>query len=106
MDNATPFLMFFIGFLLIVKGSDWFIDATIWLAKVLKIPNLIIGATIVSLCTTLPEAMVSSSSAIKGNPDIAFGNALGSIACNTGFILAVTIKVVNGHPAGPVGRAR
>lgn len=91
MNDLMPFLLFFVGFILIIKGSDWFLDATIWVAKVLHIPNIIIGATIVSLCTTLPEAMVSSSSALKGNADIAFGNALGSIACNTGFILAVTI---------------
>ncbi|TCT16802.1 cation:H+ antiporter [Natranaerovirga pectinivora] len=76
---------------MIIKGSDWFVDATIWIAKVLRIPNIIIGATLVSLCTTLPEAMVSTSSALKGNPDIAFGNAIGSIACNTGLILAITI---------------
>lgn len=76
---------------MIIKGSDWFVEATIWIAKVLRIPNIIIGATLVSLCTTLPEAMVSTSSSLKGNPSIAFGNAIGSIACNTGLVLAVTI---------------
>lgn len=76
---------------MIIKGSDWFIDSTIWAAKVLNVPNIIIGATLVSLCTTLPEAMVSTSSALKGNADIAFGNAIGSIACNTGFILGISI---------------
>lgn len=86
-------IMFLIGFALIIKGSDWFIDSTIWVAKVLKVPNIIIGATLVSICTTLPEAMVSGSSAIRGNTDIAFGNAIGSIAVNTGFILALTIML-------------
>lgn len=89
-----PVALFLVGLLLIILGSGWFIDSTIWIAKVLKIPNLIIGATIVSICTTLPEAMVSCSSAIKGNADIAFGNALGSIAFNTGFILALTILLM------------
>lgn len=89
-----PVILFLIGLLLIILGSGWFIDSTIWIAKVLKVPNLIIGATIVSLCTTLPEAMVSGSSAFKGNADIAFGNALGSIAFNTGFILALTILLI------------
>ena len=91
MENLTSIILFLVGFGLIIKGSDWFIDSTIWVAKVLKVPNIIIGATLVSICTTLPEAMVSGSSAIRGNTDIAFGNAVGSIAVNTGFILALTI---------------
>lgn len=91
MENYMSIILFLVGFVLIIKGSDWFIDSTIWVAKVLKVPNIIIGATLVSLCTTLPEAMVSGSSAIRGNTEIAFGNAMGSIACNTGFILALTI---------------
>lgn len=91
MENYMSIVLFLIGFVLIIKGSDWFIDATIWMAKVLKVPNIIIGATLVSICTTLPEAMVSGSSAIRGNTSIAFGNAVGSIAVNTGFILALTI---------------
>ncbi len=94
MENYTSIIMFLIGFALIIKGSDWFIDSTIWVAKVLKVPNIIIGATLVSICTTLPEAMVSGSSAIRGNTEIAFGNAIGSIAVNTGFILALTIMLI------------
>lgn len=93
MENYQSILLFLLGFILIIKGSDWFIDSTIWIAKVLKVPNIIIGATLVSICTTLPEAMVSGSSALNGNTEIAFGNAIGSIACNTGFILALTIIV-------------
>lgn len=89
-----PVILFLVGLLLIILGSGWFIDSTIWIAKVLKIPNIIIGATIVSICTTLPETMVSGSSAFHGNADIAFGNALGSIAFNTGFILALTILLI------------
>lgn len=93
MENSLSIILFLVGFGLIIKGSDWFIDSTIWVAKVFKIPNIIIGATLVSICTTLPEAMVSGSSAIRGNTDIAFGNAVGSIAVNTGFILALTIML-------------
>lgn len=89
--NLLPFVLFIIGFVMIIKGSDWFVDAAIWVARVLKIPEIIIGATLVSLCTTLPEAMVSANSALRGNTDMALGNALGSIACNTGLILAITI---------------
>lgn len=94
MKDWIPVLLFILGLILIIYGSGWFIDSTVWIAKVLKIPNLIIGATLVSICTTLPEAMVSGSSAIQGNADIAFGNAIGSIAFNTGFILALTIILI------------
>lgn len=83
--------IFIIGLILIIFGSDWFVDATIWVAKVLKIPNFIIGATLVSLCTTLPEMFVSTSSALRGNTDMAFGNATGSVACNTALILGTVI---------------
>lgn len=91
MDIAIATLLFLAGFIMIIKGSDWFLDGTIWIARVFGIPDIIIGATLVSLCTTLPEAMVSVNSAIVGNTDMALGNALGSIACNTGLILGITI---------------
>ncbi len=84
-------LLLFVGFGLIIFGSDMFIDKTVWIAKIFKIPNIIIGATLVSFGTTLPEVMVSTTSALRQNTEIAFGNAVGSIAVNTGFILALTI---------------
>ena len=91
MPNLQPYIMFALGLVMIIKGSDWFIDAVIWIARVLKIPDLIIGATLVSICTTLPETTVSAGAALIGNTEIALGNALGSIACNTGLILAIII---------------
>lgn len=91
MNSILPFILFIVGFAIVVKGSDWFVEATVRIARAFKVPDVIIGATLVSLCTTLPELMVSSSSALKGNANIAFGNALGSIACNTGLILATII---------------
>jgi cation:H+ antiporter len=78
---------------MIIKGSDIFIDSVIWFTKITKIPDIIIGATLVSLGTTLPELMVSASAAIHGNTEIAIGNALGSIICNTGLILAIIIII-------------
>lgn len=91
LSEFMPFLLFLVGFVIIIKGSDWFVDSAIWIAKVLDVPNIIIGATLVSICTTLPEAMVSASSSLRGNSSIAIGNALGSIMCNTGFILGITL---------------
>ena len=91
LEQLMPFILFTAGLIMIIKGSDWFVEAAIWIAKISRIPDLIIGATLVSICTTLPELMVSSSSALRGNAGMAFGNALGSIIFNTGFILAITI---------------
>ena len=93
LDELFPFVLFFIGFVVIIKGSDIFIDSAIWFARITKIPDLIIGATLVSLGTTLPELMVSAGAAMQGNTEIAIGNALGSIICNTGLILAIIIII-------------
>ncbi|PKM85417.1 MAG: hypothetical protein CVU86_02085 [Firmicutes bacterium HGW-Firmicutes-11] len=91
MEQATYFLFFGLGLSMIIKGSDWFIDSVIWIASVFRIPHIIIGATIVSICTTLPETLVAVTAAAKGVTDIAFGNAIGSIAINTGVVLAMII---------------
>ena len=85
------FLFIIIGFILLIKSSDYFIDASINIAKVFNVSEIIIGATIVSIGTTLPETMVSATSAIKGIGDIAYGNAIGSIICNTSLISSTTI---------------
>ena len=89
--GIVPYLLFAAGLLMIIRGTDWFVDSSVWIARVLDVPELIIGATLVSLCTTLPEATVSISSAILGHAQMAVGNALGSIVCNTAFILGITI---------------
>lgn len=83
--------MVFLGLLLIIKGSDWFVEGAVWIARAFKVSDIMIGATLVSICTTLPEAMVSTSSALKGNTDMAMGNVLGSIAFNSGVVLAIIL---------------
>lgn len=85
------FLLIIIGFILLIKASSFFVDASVNIAKILKISEIIIGATIVSIGTTLPETMVSVTSALKGHGDISFGNALGSIICNTSLIAATSL---------------
>lgn len=89
MIIVTCFL-FFVGLLFIIKGGDWFIDSAAWVARITGMPEVFIGATIVSLGTTLPELMVSTTSAIKGHADMALGNAIGSAICNIGLILGFT----------------
>ena len=67
MENYWMYLLFVLGVVLIVKGGDWFIDGAVWIAEVTKIPQFIIGATIVSLATTLPEIIVSTIAALAGH---------------------------------------
>lgn len=90
-------IMLVIGFALIIKGGDIFVDGTVYFAEITRIPKLIIGATIISLCTTLPELMVSTLAVSGGAPDMGIGNALGSIICNTALILGISATVLPAH---------
>ena len=84
-----PYVLFFIGMILLIKGGDLFVDAATWFAKITGLPEVIIGATIVSLATTLPEATFSALSAVHNETAMSIGNAIGSIICNTGLILGI-----------------
>ncbi|MCH5163413.1 MAG: calcium/sodium antiporter [Clostridiales bacterium] len=86
-------MLFIFGLLLLIKGGDWFVDSATGIAHRFRVPELIIGATIVSIGTTLPEVMVSATSAVSGHGEIAYGNAIGSVICNTALIAAITIAV-------------
>ena len=83
-------VLFIIGLLLIMFGGDRFVEASILISKKLGIPQIIVGATIVSLGTTLPEILTSTTAAFAGKGDISIGNAFGSIVCNTALIAAIT----------------
>ena len=85
------FILFGIGLLCIIKGGDWFVDAASWIAEVSGIPHFIVGATVVSLATTLPEILVSVMAAASGSVEMATGNAIGSVTANTGMILGISI---------------
>ena len=86
-------LLFIFGLLLLIKGGDWFVDAATGIAQRFRIPELLIGATVVSIGTTLPEVLVSATAAVGGHGEIAYGNAIGSIICNTALIAAITVAV-------------
>ena len=86
-------LLFLLGLVCLIKGGDWFVDGASGIAKRFKISEILIGATVVSIGTTLPEVMVSATGALEGHGDIAYGNALGSIICNTALISALTMAV-------------
>lgn len=86
-------LLFIVGLLFLIKGGDWFVDGASALARRFHLPELLIGATVVSIGTTLPEVMVSTMSAMSGHGEIAYGNAIGSVICNAALIAAITIAV-------------
>lgn len=88
-----PVLLFIVGLLCLIKGGDWFVDGATALARRFHLPELLIGATVVSIGTTLPEVMVSTMSALSGHGEIAYGNAIGSVICNAALIAAITIAV-------------
>ncbi|MBR5452695.1 MAG: calcium/sodium antiporter [Clostridia bacterium] len=85
--------LFVVGVFLLIKGGDWFVDSAAGIAKRFRVPEIIIGATVVSIGTTLPEVMVSVTAAVNNNGAIAYGNAIGSIICNTALIAALTIAI-------------
>lgn len=85
------YILFFAGLILIIKGGDWFVDGSSWIAEVLGVPKFVIGATIVSIATTLPEMIVSIQATAKGNVDMAAGNAIGSVTANTAMIMGMLI---------------
>ena len=88
-----PVILFAIGLVLLIKGGDWFVDGASGIAHRFHIPELLIGATVVSIGTTLPEVMVSATSAAQGSGAMAYGNAIGSIICNTSLIAALTVAI-------------
>lgn len=83
--------MFGLGLALLIWGSDLFVDSAVKLAGHFHMSEVVIGATIVSLGTTLPEVLFSTTASWKGLTDMALGNALGSILCNTGFIAGLML---------------
>ena len=93
----VPVLLFCLGLVMLIKGGDWFVDGATGIARKFHLPELLIGATVVSIGTTLPEVMVSTASALTGHGEIAYGNAIGSVICNTALIAAITVAVRPGR---------
>ena len=108
METFLMYFLFAVGVVLIVKGGDWFVDGAVWVAEITKIPKFIIGATVVSMATTLPEIIVSTIAAVEGHKilnsgtgdfiaasqekvGMAIGNGIGSVICNTALILALSV---------------
>lgn len=95
MENVPilEILLFIVGLGALIKGGNWFVDGATGIAHRFHVPELVIGATVVSIGTTLPEVMVSTTSALRGVSSMAYGNAVGSVICNTALIAALTVAV-------------
>ncbi len=93
----VPIILLAVGFILLIKGGDWFVDGATGIARRFHLPEILIGATVVSIGTTLPEVMVSAGAALQGSGAIAYGNAIGSIICNTSLIAALTVAIKPGR---------
>ena len=90
-ETVSAIFLFLLGLGLIIKGGDVFVDAATWMAEASGIPKFIVGATIVSIATTLPEVFASSIAVAGGSTEIAVGNAVGSVTANTGLIMGVSV---------------
>lgn len=84
-------LYFALGLIFLIKGGDWFVDGATGVARRFHLPDILVGATVVSIGTTLPEVMVSTTGALQGQGAMAYGNAIGSIICNTSLIAAISV---------------
>ena len=93
---AVAAVLFVVGLVLIIKGGDWFVDSAAWFAEATGIPKFVVGATVVSFATTLPELLVSVRAAMNGSAQLAIGNAVGSVTANTTLIMGVSLVAIAG----------
>ena len=84
-------LLFILGLFFLSKGGDLFLDASVWMAETFHIPKVIVGATIMTIGTTLPEMIITVWTALKGNTGLAVSNALGSVSVNFGLVLPILV---------------
>ena len=92
---AVSAVIFVVGLVFIIKGGDWFVDSASWFAEATGIPKFVVGATVVSFATTLPE-LVSVRAAMNGSAQLAIGNAVGSVTANTTLIMGVSLVAMAG----------
>ena len=92
--------IFIVGLVLTIKGGDWFVDSASWFAEATGIPKFVVGATVVSFATTLPELLVSVRAAMNGSAQLAIGNAVGSVTANTTLIIPMR-ALETCFPLGP-----
>ncbi len=89
-ENILSVILLIAGMALLIKGADWFVEGSSSIAKAMKIPSLVIGLTLVSIGTSMPEFSVSLQSSLAGNNDLSFGNVIGSNIFNTFVVIGVS----------------
>src|SRR5210317_992625 len=82
-----------LGLVALIFGGNWLLKAAVALSLRLKVPKIVIGMTVVSFATSVPELIVSVKSALEGHADLAFGNVIGSNIANLGLVLGITIII-------------
>lgn len=92
--TAVAAVIFVVGLMLTIKGGDWFVDSASWFAEATGIPKFVVGATVVSFATTLPELLVSVRAAMNGSAQLAIGNAVGSVTANTTLIMGISLVAI------------
>lgn len=92
--TAVAAVIFVVGLMLTIKGGDWFVDSASWFAEATGIPKFVVGATVVSFATTLPELLVSLRAAMNGSAQLAIGNAVGSVTANTTLIMGISLVAI------------
>lgn len=95
MELFLNIILLIVGFVMLIKGADWFVEGVAGIAEKFGIPQLVIGLTIVAMGTSAPEAAVSITSALKGNAGITIGNVVGSNILNVLIILGLTAIITN-----------
>ncbi|MBO7508410.1 MAG: sodium:calcium antiporter [Clostridia bacterium] len=94
MFEALSVVLFVLSFVLILKGGEMLVESAIFISHKAKIPPMIVGATVVSLATTMPETSVSTLAVLRGDMALASGNALGSMICNFALILGIAFTIL------------
>lgn len=97
MEIAVAILLFLVALFLVIKGGDIFVDAATQISKKLKIPQIIFGATVVSLATTLPELVIAILSSLDGTTGLAVGNSVGSALCNIGLTCGISFLIMSSN---------
>ena len=95
MEIALQFVLLALGFVMLAKGADWFVEGAAGIAMRFGIPQLVIGLTIVAMGTSAPEAAVSIAAAVKGNADITIGNIVGSNIFNILFVVGLSALIID-----------
>ena len=94
MNLLLQFVLLVIGFIMLIKGADWFVEGASKVAGKFGIPQIVIGLTIVAMGTSAPEAAVSITAALKGSAEITIGNVVGSNILNILLILGLTSVII------------